>query len=97
MDNLRFKYNIPTQEMLNEFRHSLNSSQVNPISPFINVVRVFESTYILKEMKYSPSLPEKHFQFEMIYRQAVKLYDNDSMLTYLNPVTILAKKFQIDF
>lgn len=74
---------------------------MNPISPFINVVRVQESThentYILKEMMYNPALPDSKYQFEMIYRQAVKLYDSDSMITYLNPMIIKTKKFQIDF
>lgn len=65
VDNLRYKYKIPTQEMINEFQVSMLPDQINPISPFINVVRVHESThenlYILKDMKYNPTIPDTKY------------------------------------
>ena len=67
------------------------------LSHFINVISIKESThenvYVLKEMKQEENLPTNHYAFNLHYRQAVCLYDNNSMITYLNPITIEAKNF----
>ena len=102
VDNLRFDYKqqIPSSSLLpfNQHQKEQQASSNSMLSHFIHVVSVkenpsHENMYVLKEMVQHQNMPPNYYAFDILYRQAVSLYDNDQMVTYLNPVRILAKNF----
>ena len=98
VDNLVFNYsqrgNLKPLPYQQEFSHQL--------CQFIDLIEVKDersknsSTFMLKEFTRETE-EGGEYVFRMTFRQALMLYDNNSMPTYLNPIQVRAKAFEIKF
>ena len=99
VDNLVFNY---SQKMQNLKPLPYQQEFCHQLCQFINLIEISDdknsnsSTFMLKEFSRDEE-ENGDYLFKMTFRQALMLYDNNSMPTYLNPIIVYAKSFEIKF